>query len=296
MARVEKGDGMNKPESMRRRQFLQTASTAVAAAPLLARTASAGDDSSTPPSRPEIVDAYCTLGTERETRLSAGELLAQMDAARIARAVIAPEDREIAVHNAAGNDRILSEADKSGGRFFPACTVNPWFGEKAIREFRRTAGRGACIVVLAPALQGFILGDELTDDLFGAAADIDIPVYVHTGPHSASAPTQLLVTAERHPKTRFIMGHCGSTDYWYDMTAALEMKLGNVWFETSFVRPWQVGGHVQKGYEHRFLFGSSAPRHHPGHELEYLNHVWPIAEHPAMYGANLLALLKEDQR
>ena len=287
---------MNKPESMRRRQFLQTASTAVAAAPLLARTSPAADDKPAPAKRPEIVDAYCTLGTERETRLSAKDLLALMDAAGITRTVVAPEDREIAVNNAAGNDRILSAADKSGGRFLPACTVNPWFAEKAVRELRRTAGRGARMLVLAPALQGFVLGDELTDDLFAAAAEIDIPVYVHTGPHSASAPTQLVVTAERHPNTRFIMGHCGSTDYWYDVTASLEMKLGNVWFETSFVRPWQVAGHVRKSCEHRFLFGSSAPRHHPGHELEYLDDVWPISEHPAMYGPNLLALLKEDRR
>ena len=138
---IGKENGMNKPESMRRRQFLQTASTAMAAAPLLARTAPAAGDESTPPKRPEIVDAYCTLGTERETQLSARDLLALMDTAGITRAIIAPEDREIAVNNAAGNDRILSEADKSGGRFFPACTVNPWFGEES--DPRATPSRRA---------------------------------------------------------------------------------------------------------------------------------------------------------
>ena len=40
-----------------------------------------------------IIDAYCTLGTERETRLSPEQLLRVMDDAGIARAVVARDAR-----------------------------------------------------------------------------------------------------------------------------------------------------------------------------------------------------------
>ncbi|MBN2309616.1 MAG: amidohydrolase, partial [Candidatus Hydrogenedentes bacterium] len=85
----------------------------------------------------EVIDAYCTPGTERDTRLTPAELIRWMDEAGIGRAVVAPEDREIAVNNTAGNTRILEMARHAQGRFIPACTVNPWLGGAGCRELRR---------------------------------------------------------------------------------------------------------------------------------------------------------------
>lgn len=112
------------------------------------------------------IDAYTTPGTERETRLNASDLLRAMESAGIDRAVIAPEDREIAVANAAGNQQMIDLARASAGRFIPACAANPWFGRAAVDEVRRAAGEGARMLVLAPALQGFVLTDEICDNLF----------------------------------------------------------------------------------------------------------------------------------
>ena len=68
----------------------------------------------------EVIDAYCTLGTERDTRLTAGELLQLMDEAGIQRAVIAPEDREIVAHNASGNSRMAqASGNRRAGSFRP---------------------------------------------------------------------------------------------------------------------------------------------------------------------------------
>ena len=242
---------------------------------------------------PEIVDCYCTPGTERETAFAPEALLEQMNAAGIARAVIAPEDREIAVGNAAGNDRILQMAGRFPDRFFPACTVNPWFGRAGCDELRRAIRAGAKMLVLAPALQGFCLGDELADDLLRTAAELCVPVYVHTGPHSASAPTQLVLLAARHPQTRFILGHCGSTDYASDMRAVMEAPQENVWYETSLARPGAVAGYGKTAGSSKLIFGSSAPRHDPAFELKFLDQLWPIAEHADTYGGNLLRLLSE---
>jgi predicted TIM-barrel fold metal-dependent hydrolase len=241
----------------------------------------------------EIVDAYCTPGTERETRFAPEDLLRQMDAAQIARALIAPEDREIAVHNRSGNARIRQLAHQYPERFWPTCTVNPWYGPQGAEELRRAVGEGARVLVLAPDLQGFCLGDEVADELLTVAAELPVTVYVHTGPHSHAAPTQLMLVAARHQQTRFILGHCGSTDYAHDMPVVLKLAPGNVWFELSLVRPGSAAAYVKQADRLRFLFGSAAPRNDPAFELAQLNAYLPIAEYPDVYGGNLRALLTE---
>jgi uncharacterized protein len=239
----------------------------------------------------DIVDGYCTLGTERETQMSREELLQRMDLAKIGRAVIAPEDREIAVDNARGNDRLLEASRLSNGRFVPACAINPWFGSAGCEELRRAVAAGARMLVLAPALQGFTLGDEVADELLQTAGRLGVPVYVHTGPHSSSAPSQLVLLAARHAGTSLILGHCGSTDYAHDMPAVLKTAPKNVWFEVSLARPWSVASYAAILDRPALVFGSSAPRNDPVYELEQLACYLPVTEHPDFYGANLARLL-----
>jgi uncharacterized protein len=241
----------------------------------------------------DIIDGYCTLGGERETRLTAAGLIRQMDRSGIGRAVVAPEDREIAVDNARGNDRILEESRRAGGRFLPACAVNPWFGDAGCAEFARAVEAGARMLVLAPALQGFCLGDELMDDLLHSAARLQVPVYIHTGPHSSGSPAQLALVAARHPQTSFILGHCGSTDYAYDVPAVIRMGLQNIYYEVSLARPWAVAGYAKLPQRPAMIFGSAAPRNDACYELERLQQYLPLAEYPDVYGNNLARLLKE---
>ncbi|MCX5662174.1 MAG: amidohydrolase family protein [Planctomycetota bacterium] len=252
-----------------------------------------------------IIDAYTTSGTERETALPVEELIRQLDDAGIARAVVAPEDREIAVHNRAGNERIARlAADAPGspggtgapgnaGRLIPACTVNPWFGAEGVKELSRAVHAGARMLVLAPALQGFYLGDEIANPLYEAAKEMLLPVYVHTGPHGPAAPTQLALVAMQFPRTRFIMGHCGSTDHAHDMPAALKLKLPNLWFELSLVRPFAIHHWGKIAGDERLIFGTSAPRNLPRHELQHADLSWPIAKNSGTYGRNIEALLAE---
>ena len=240
-----------------------------------------------------IIDCYCTLGDERETVQSADLLLKRIRAAGVSRAVVAPQDREIAVLNRNGNDRILSIVQDHPSELIPACTVNPWFGNNAVEELRRSVRAGAKMLVLAPTVQGFMLGDELTDDVLQAAADLRLPVYVHTGPQSHSSPSQLALVAQKHTMTRFIMGHCGSTDHAWDMPSILKMKLENLWFETSFVRPWGVAGYVAISGDDRMIFGSSSPRNDLQMELSHMKQHWPLQDHPSTYGENLNRLLSE---
>ncbi len=241
----------------------------------------------------EIIDAYCSVGAERETRLTPDALLQWMDEAGIHRAVIAPSDREIAVHNTPGNSRIIEISQESHGRFIPACAVNPWFGETACQELRRAVAAGAKMLVLAPALQGFCCGDELLDGLLHAAAELRVPVYVHTGPHAFGAPTQLIVAAAEYPGVKFILGHCGSTDFAGDMPDVIRLASENVWFEVSLVDPWAAARYARTGGRHRVLFGTAAPRSNPVFEIRALRAQLPVEDYPDVYGGNLAALIAE---
>jgi len=243
----------------------------------------------------EIIDAYCIPGSERDTRLTSAELTKWMDEAGIDRAVVAPEDREIAANSISGNRRIAEIARRSQGRFIPACTVNPWTGESACRELRRAAGEGAKMLVLAPALQGFCLGDDVLNDVLAVAAELQVPVYVHTGPHSFGAPTQLIITAAEHRDVRFILGHCGSTDFARDMPDAIRVATENVWFEVSLLDPWAAAQYARINRA-KVIFGSSAPRSNPVLDLRALCEKLPIKEYPDVYGDNLAALLAEVKR
>jgi predicted TIM-barrel fold metal-dependent hydrolase len=240
-----------------------------------------------------IFDGYCTCGTERETQLAPDALLRGMDAAGIAQAVIAPEDREIVLHNAAGNERIARLAKESAGRLIAACSVSPWQGKDAARLLEQAIHAGARMLVLAPALQGFNPCDDLLDPLLESAATKNVPIYLHSGPHSMAAPTQIALLALNHPRNRFILGHCGSTDYAWDMPAVLNMRLENLWYELSFVRPWAIAGYAALTDESRLIWASSAPRNDAAFELAHANGLWPTTEHRDTYGANLQKLVSE---
>ena len=111
-----------------------------------------------------IIDGYTTPGTQRETVLSATDLLQQMDNVGVERAVIAPEDREIAVDHESGNNRMITMARNSANRLIAACSVSPWHAD-APKKLVAAADRGAKMLVLAPMLQGFIPADDLVRPL-----------------------------------------------------------------------------------------------------------------------------------
>jgi len=239
-----------------------------------------------------IIDGYTTPGTQRETVLSATDLLQQMDNVGVERAVIAPEDREIAVDHESGNNRMIKMARNSADRLIAACSVSPWHAD-APKKLVAAAGRGAKMLVLAPMLQGFIPADDLVRPLLEQVGELGLPVYFHTGPHTGGSPAQVAIVAEQHPKTRFILAHGGSTDHAWDMLAVLRRHaLTNLWYELSLVRPWSVPGYLELVGPNRLIFASSAPRNDLGFELKQFDQYVPIKDYPQIYGGNIAGLLE----
>lgn len=236
------------------------------------------------------IDGYCTLGEDREYDLTEASLLEAMDATGIEKAVIAPPDRNLAVYNREGNDRMLMAAQAHPARFIPACSVNPWYGQPAVEEFRRSLTEGARILVLHPYVQGIAACDELIFPLLEESAAQKIPVYIHTGPPGNSTPWQITMLADRYPQVDFIMGHCGATDFWNDVIHATGAA-PNIYLESSMARPFLFARYLGAVGKGRGIVGSWAPLNSLRFEWEQMRKFIPQEMWGAISGENLAALL-----
>lgn len=237
-----------------------------------------------------LIDAYVTLGRERETAYRAEDLIRDLDLAGVELAVAAPADRETAVFNRRGNIFIQAEAAKFPDRIIPACAVNPWFAEDGAHELERAFEKGARMLVLNPTLQGFMVNDSMAEPLIGKAGEMGLPVYVHTGPHLYGSPWQLVDCALRFPRVNFIMGHAGATDFWNDVPSAGKIA-PNIYIEGSFARPFIFMHHLDATGIGRGVMGSFAPRNNLRFEWEQYRAYMTDKKYGAVFGDTMARLL-----
>jgi predicted TIM-barrel fold metal-dependent hydrolase len=238
------------------------------------------------------IDCYCVLGIDREYDLTAVALLNAMDLAGVNRAVIAPVDRYLAVDNKVGNDFIAQQARAFPKRFIASCCANPWYGKVAIQEFQRAVKNGARMLVMHPFLQGYLANDEIIWPLLEVASLEQVPVYFHTGQPGNSTPWQLVDLAERFPELDLIMGHSGTTDFWFDVVDAAKAS-PNIYLESSLARPFSFPERVQILGKERVIMGSYAPINQLIFEWEQMRlALSPDALEPIL-GENLRRLLEK---
>ena len=207
----------------------------------------------------DYVDACSTIGQGKghESR-SADQALGEMDQAGIRKAWIHPADQYLAVRNREGNDFIADVVASNPERFVGCAVSNSWWGAEAALELRRAFGLGLRVLYLAPHVQGFHLSDPIVDPLIEVAIEHRAPVYAHTGTPICAMPFQLAALARRHPSGKFIMGHMGYSDFWYDAAPAAQTA-NNVWIETSFIDCDMILEGVKQLGAERFVFGTAAP-------------------------------------
>jgi uncharacterized protein len=238
------------------------------------------------------IDCYCVLGVDREYDLTAPDLLRAMDTAGVDHALVAPVDRYLAVENRTGNTFVARQAREHPDRLVPACSVNPWYGDAAIVELHRALADGARMVVLHPFLQGCLANDELVWPLLEVASQERVPVYIHTGPPGNSTPWQLVDLAERFPQLDLIMGHSGSTDFWYDVIDAAKAA-PNIYLESSLARPFSFPERIQALGSQRIIMGSYAPINKLVFEWEQMRLALTPEAVESVLGGNLRRLLEK---
>jgi predicted TIM-barrel fold metal-dependent hydrolase len=224
-----------------------------------------------------IVDAHVRIGHCREAALTPSALLASMDELGIDVALIAPDERCIAVANREGNALTTAAAATSGGRLRAYAVANPWYGAAALDELQRAADDGAVALAVDAALQGFDLLDGQVDPLLRFAAARGWPVYVRTGTPPTALPLPLATLARRHPDVAVVMGRSGATDFWIDAVPALH-HAANLYADTSYA-PWDTvllgfGNDEQIG-SGRVVFSTDAPYTVPAAERHRVDD-WPL--------------------
>lgn len=206
-----------------------------------------------------IVDTHSRLGDNgREESRSIDKALCEMDAAGVSIAWICPVDHCVAVHNSKGNDAILAAMTAHPNRFVGCAVANPWRGVAAVRELQRAFEECLRVLFLHPPLQGFQLSDPLIHPLIQVAIEHHAPIYAHTGTPICAEPFQLAALARRYPEGRFIMGHMGYSDFWYDAVSAA-LTAPNILLETSRIDCDIIMNGIKALGPKRFLFGSDAP-------------------------------------
>lgn len=274
---------------MNRREFLVNSSAAIA----MAGTASLAQPANNSITANGItIDAYCTLGVDREYTLTETQLLAAMDKAGVNKAIIAPPDRFLAVYNHQGNEDMKRTAKSHPHRFMPSCSVNPWFGKTAVEELKRALGEGARMLVVHPAVQGFLANDELLFPIIEEADQARVPIYIHTGQPGNSTPWQTVDLAGKYPQSDFILGHCGATDFWNDMPGAVT-ALPNVYCEASLSRPFRFAEYVKTVGSRKCVMGSWAPLSDLVFEWEEMRKYLPQKDQPDCLGNSMYALLQK---
>ena len=239
-----------------------------------------------------VIDAHVTLGAGHGFSADPGAFVAQFDEEGVTAALVSPVDRELAVANREGNDRVLGLARSHPGRLLAYASANPWFGAAAVAEVERAMGEGAVAVKLHPPLQGFSLLDGLCDPILEVAARHEVPVYVHTGTPPGALPLQLAELALRHPDVQIVMGKLGKTDFWRDAQYALDLA-PNLLADTAHDFPERAVARVHERLgAGRLVFSSNHPVGRLPLELEKIRAMSvPEADLAAILGGNLAAAL-----
>jgi predicted TIM-barrel fold metal-dependent hydrolase len=242
-----------------------------------------------------VVDGHCHLGIGHEYSQTEDELFREMDYYQVDKAVICPVDRCIAVDNREGNDYVLDAARRHPDRLFAFATANPWYGERAVVELRRALDAGARGIKLNPALQGFLLCDELVNPIVELAQARNVPVFFHTGTPAFAQPSQLSELAMRFPNVKFIMGHMGSTDFKMEAVNAGAVS-NNIYLDCSWIMPDLVMRAVETVGAERVLFSSDSPLSTLRIEMG-ARRATPLSDsdRDKVMGSNMLKLLGEAQ-
>lgn len=233
-----------------------------------------------------IVDSNCHL----EKRGIPG-LLREMDGLGVERAAIGPAKNFTAVDNRAGNSYIAEAVRKHPDRFVGYAVASPWYGKKAPMELGRALDLGLSGLMIDPALQGFILTDPQIHPLVEFAADAGWPVYCATGTPVYAMPFQLAELAERYPSVHFVMGHGGFSDFWYDVPDSLR-RCPNLWLETSYVLPTQLGRWIEDLGVEKFVFGSDHPYSSLALELDKIRLLKEDIDRRPILEANFAAVMR----
>src|SRR4051794_3703707 len=208
---------------------------------------------------PDILDAHTHTGSNDPDGMKASleELTEMLDTVGARGAVV------FTMHEPDGypeaNDRVLAEAERSGGRLVPFCRVNPH--DNAPAEARRALDLGARGIKLHPRAEEFTLDHPQAAELFEIAEERNVPILIHAGRGIPALGRHVVQHAERHPGARVILAHAGICDLAWIWRSAAELP--NLFFDTAWWNPADLIALFALVPPGQVLYGSDAPYGRP---------------------------------
>jgi predicted TIM-barrel fold metal-dependent hydrolase len=209
------------------------------------------------PAGVEVFDAHAHIGADVDGRtMTADGMRDRMDAAGVERSIVFPLNDPNARDDYSGpNDVVWSAYEEHPSAFVPFFRLNPHLDYDG--EFARCVERGFLGLKLHPVSQEFELDDPKVMRLLGMAAEVDLPVLIHTGFAMQRIVEPLLPTVEANPGLRLILGHCAMVEV---LSAARAFEgHPNVLFETSVVQAKDLYELCSSVDPSRICFGSDIP-------------------------------------
>ena len=152
-------------------------------------------------------------------------------------------------------------AKANPGRFFGIASINPHQDEQAyFNELSRCVKELGFVGVKLHTI-GHALNPAGADGtlVFESAAQLGIPVMVHTGPGIPfAAPSALQPQLENFPNVKVVMAHAGHGIFSGE-AVAMGLAYPQVSLEPSWCAFYNVGGMVEALGANRVLFGSDLP-------------------------------------
>jgi predicted TIM-barrel fold metal-dependent hydrolase len=223
-------------------------------------------------------------------------LIAALDAAGVARAVVCPA-RPPEYHLGPANDLVADAVRRQPRRLIGFARVDPHQRTAALAELRRGVEQlGLRGLLLHPWEELFPVNDRSVDPLLAYARERRIPVQVAGGFPMVSHAAQIGDLARRFPEVPILATHGGQINIsgrgLYEAGKMLR-TCPNVYLQTSGVyrEDWMEDMARALGAA-RIVFGSGAPYYDLGFELERVHRLHlPAGDRDAIAGTNLARLL-----
>jgi uncharacterized protein len=210
----------------------------------------------------DIVDTHGHLGpspTGSSGETTEAEVLAAMDAQGVATTLVMPQSLqpdERLVH-----DRVARFAAANPGRIFGMASISPlWDEADYLAEARRCVRElGFVALKLHPGSYNTAPVQPRAEKCFRAAAELGVPLIVHTGLGAPAAlPSLIIPRARQFPDLPIVLAHAGFVAY-ADEAIVAAQECPNVYLEPSWCQYYQARKMIAAIGSERMMMGSDHP-------------------------------------
>ena len=204
------------------------------------------------------INVLNSIGIESEEQVEkeVDELIAEMDKYGIDKAVVFPNPRLPHEYKLA-NDEIAKAQQLYPDRIIGFCRVDPRDLKIAIEELERSVlTLGLKGLKLHPVMEVFTVDHDHIIKVVRKAADLGIPVIIHSGMSMMASANRFNKLAEKVPEATIIMAHFTT----YPSNILVAKKHKNIYLETSAaINPKVIEVAVKEIGAERILYGSDWP-------------------------------------